>query len=476
MKSVIAPCASARALVAPAGSSRPSIRSSRFKPSRSIVIWHGIRWTPISLAASISSWGLATWCSLARWFIIAGPAPAKFILDSFRCWSPPRFIVDSIFCIQFSPVMRTWFLTSGKRPQNVKKTVVSLPIAAPVVARIRVGQILSSSPLEAKITSFSVCSAFFSASCSANCASGGFSIVLTLMSDLLLLEDEMEDGALLRGLHQRVAGRLCPRFEIGDRTGVGGERLEQLARSQRLHRLRRLDDRHRAREAFQVEGGRDRDAHVSPPWLRQASLRDGVPVRLVEQRLRPMPPPCRRRRDGRVVVVEANGRGLSLSGLQEAHDLAVVDVCRRSLALYLGGDLGRGDGGLVVRNRAALGDRDARGFADRPDVRELRVLQRVLVHRHPTSLIPEARLLDHLLAAMWRDQDEEVVAHGLALERGDRPGDGSTDSTLKKPVSSIPRSARIGWTSFEVASIVKARLSGDRSLTSVLSRMPRALR
>jgi len=53
---------------------------------------------------------------------------------------------------------------------------------------------------------------------------------------------------------------------------------------------------------------------------------------------------------------------------------------------------------------------------------------------------------------------------------------GSTDSTLKKPVSSIPRSARIGCTSFEVASIVNARLSGESSLISDLSRRPLALR
>ncbi len=68
---------------------------------------------------------------------------------------PPRFIVDSIFCIQFSPVMRTSFFTSGNRPQNVKNTVVCIPIAAPLVARINVGHMRSSSPLHAKITSLS---------------------------------------------------------------------------------------------------------------------------------------------------------------------------------------------------------------------------------------------------------------------------------------------------------------------------------
>ncbi len=60
MNSVIAPWASASAMVAPAGTSRPSIRSSRFKPSMSIVIWHGTSLTPISRAISSSSCGLAT--------------------------------------------------------------------------------------------------------------------------------------------------------------------------------------------------------------------------------------------------------------------------------------------------------------------------------------------------------------------------------------------------------------------------------
>ena len=86
---------------------------------------------------------------------MAGPIPAKFILPSFRCSVPPRFIIESIFCIQFSPVSRTSFLTSGNNPQNVKKIVVSMPIAAPVVPRMNEGQILSRSPLHAMITSLS---------------------------------------------------------------------------------------------------------------------------------------------------------------------------------------------------------------------------------------------------------------------------------------------------------------------------------
>src|SRR5579859_568764 len=212
---------------------------------------------------SISSWGLATWCSLARCSIIAGPAPAKFIFESFRCASPPRFITESIFCIQFSPVMRISFLTSGKRPQNVKKMVVSFPIAAPVVARIMVAQTFSRSPLERRMTSFSATSGFFSATREAGSATAGFSIVSTPMSDLLLLEHETEDPAFLARLDERVARRLRPGPEVGNRTGVGGNGLEQLARGELLHGLGGLDDRKRARQPFQIKGLGDGDAHVS---------------------------------------------------------------------------------------------------------------------------------------------------------------------------------------------------------------------
>jgi hypothetical protein len=64
-------------------------------------------------------------------------------------------MTESIFCIQFSPVMRTSFFTSGNSPQNVKNTVVSRPIAAPVVDRISVGHTWSRSPDQAKMTSLS---------------------------------------------------------------------------------------------------------------------------------------------------------------------------------------------------------------------------------------------------------------------------------------------------------------------------------
>jgi hypothetical protein len=60
---------------------------------------------------------------------------------------PGRCIADSIFCIQFSPVIRLESLTKTWRPQNVTNTRVLTPIAALVDARIIVAQTFSRSPL-----------------------------------------------------------------------------------------------------------------------------------------------------------------------------------------------------------------------------------------------------------------------------------------------------------------------------------------
>ena len=60
-------------------------------------------------------------------------------------------MTDIIFCIQLSPVMRTPGFTIANRPQNVKKTLASMPLAAAVVARIVVGQMRSRFPPQAMI-------------------------------------------------------------------------------------------------------------------------------------------------------------------------------------------------------------------------------------------------------------------------------------------------------------------------------------
>ncbi len=72
-------------------------------------------------------------------------------LESFRWASPGRFIPASILVIALVPVIRTSSRTRGNSPQNVKKIVVCMPYAAPVEPRMRVGQILSRSPLHATI-------------------------------------------------------------------------------------------------------------------------------------------------------------------------------------------------------------------------------------------------------------------------------------------------------------------------------------
>ena len=55
--------------------------------------------------------------------------PRKFILDSLRWLMPGRDMMDIIFCIQLSPVIRLPGFTNVWRPQKVTKTLVGMPIA-----------------------------------------------------------------------------------------------------------------------------------------------------------------------------------------------------------------------------------------------------------------------------------------------------------------------------------------------------------
>ena len=69
--------------------------------------------------------------------------------------------------------MRTPGFTIANSPQNVKKTLDSIPLAAAVVARIVVGQIRSSSPPHAMIVSlffFSMRLASLASSASTRCS------------------------------------------------------------------------------------------------------------------------------------------------------------------------------------------------------------------------------------------------------------------------------------------------------------------
>src|SRR5215468_10173230 len=112
-----------------------------------------------------------------------------------------------------------------------------------------------------------------------------------------------------------------------------------------------------------------------PPSLRQPSLRDRVPVSLVEQRLAPVPDTRRPGRPGRMLVVEAYGGGLAVSGLEKAHDLPLVDPHGRRLALDRGQDLLGHHRRLVMGYGAALRNRDVGRVAERPDAVELLVPQ-----------------------------------------------------------------------------------------------------
>src|SRR5581483_2846970 len=256
MKRVTASCASSSIAAAPAGSESPSIMSWRFSPSMAIVIWQGTSLTPSSTAIRRSSPGLATECSFASFFIIAGPAPAKFIFPSFRCSTPGWSIIATIFCIQFSPVIRTSSLTSENRPQNVKKIVVCIPIAAPAVARIICGHTLSRSPLHAMITSF-LCA------CSSCSCTGTPTVASSTAIELtsLLADHEAEHAALLRVLEELVAGRRAPRDEVGHRSRIGRERLDQFAGGELLDRLGGLDDRKGAGQSLQIQRARNCLAH-----------------------------------------------------------------------------------------------------------------------------------------------------------------------------------------------------------------------
>src|SRR6266568_5896590 len=148
---------------------------------------------------------------------------------------PPRFISDSIFCIQFLPVTRFSFFTRGNRPQKVKKMVVSWPMAADVVARIRVGQILSSSPLQAKMTSFLAVSGTGCCIASSMPTLGVSVGLVTLIALSPLLQDEAVDAAVLALFHEGVSGRLAPGGEVRNRSGIGRQHLDQLAGHHVLH-------------------------------------------------------------------------------------------------------------------------------------------------------------------------------------------------------------------------------------------------
>src|ERR1700680_2151648 len=129
-------------------------------------------------------------------------------------------------------------------------------MAAEVVARIKVGQILSSSPLQAKMTSFG--SSFGGVCCiAASIETLGVSVSVVLIGYSPLPQDEAVGAAVLALFDQRVPGRLAPGLEVRHRPGIGGQHLDQFVRCHLLHLDCGLHDRNWAVEALYIETARD---------------------------------------------------------------------------------------------------------------------------------------------------------------------------------------------------------------------------
>src|SRR5688500_12850730 len=129
---------------------------------------------------------------------------------------------------------------------------------------IRVGMTRSNSPLQLMITS---CRTGVSASISGSSSgsssrsprsksrSSSSATGAVIGETSLPAQDEAVNALDETLLNERVAGRAAPGREVGDRAGIGGKYLEQLARRDGLHRLGGPDDRHGALEALRIERG-----------------------------------------------------------------------------------------------------------------------------------------------------------------------------------------------------------------------------
>src|ERR1035437_1748096 len=85
---------------------------------------------------------------------------------------------------------------------------------------------------------------------------GSFRVVVgapPASAGLLLAADHETELTVGRArLDERVAGRGSPGGEVLDRARIGGDHFDQLARFNRLHALRRLENWERARKAAGV--------------------------------------------------------------------------------------------------------------------------------------------------------------------------------------------------------------------------------
>src|SRR5450756_1810254 len=113
------------------------MKSSSSRPIRVMEVVQTTKRTPCSLASAIDSETDGMRYFFMSDFITPVPAPSMFIWDSFKWSAPPLFIMFIIHCMKlFFPRARLPFLTTPS-PQKVKNIVTSMPIEAPVLARLK---------------------------------------------------------------------------------------------------------------------------------------------------------------------------------------------------------------------------------------------------------------------------------------------------------------------------------------------------
>src|SRR5574338_1036478 len=200
---------------------------------------------------------------------------------------PGRFMNESIFCIQFSPVIRIPGFTSGKKPQKVKKMLTCWPLAAADEARMVVAHVRSRSPLSQMMSSspvffgVSVIGSSIGSSSSVGTGSSrpsirsggrycsGLVMVVVMADASLSPEDEAVDAVLDRFIDELVAGGARPGREVLGGTRVGGKHLDQLAGVNGLDGDGGPHDRQRAGEAPRVDAlGDGKGGHRFVPQMK----------------------------------------------------------------------------------------------------------------------------------------------------------------------------------------------------------------
>ena len=176
---------------------------------------------------------------------------------------PGRSMAATIFCIQFSPVRWTSSFTNENRPQNVKKTVVSIPMAAPVVARIICGQTLSRSPLHAMITSF-LCAC---SSCSCGRDRRQVRFLRHHVTHPFFLITNRNTPPSSDCSTSSLPVEVAHAAKSGTEPGSVASDSISARRRELLDRQRGLRDRQRARHPSEIQGLHDLCAHVTHPFL-----------------------------------------------------------------------------------------------------------------------------------------------------------------------------------------------------------------